>query len=64
MNHTYKTLLTRYRLNGDWITSESQNLEESMLNYRKLLRSRLIKNRPDRYSFQYRFKHQNDWIAS
>ena len=64
MNHTYKTLLTRYRLQGNWVTSESQNLEESMLKYRKLLKSRLIKNRPDRYSFQYRFKHQNNWTAS
>jgi len=64
MKYNYKTLLTRYRLNGDWITSESHNLEESMLNYRKLLKSRLLKNRPDRYSFQYRFIHQNDWIAS
>lgn len=64
MNYDYKTFLTRYRLQGNWITSESQNLEESVLKYRKLLKSRLIKNRPDRYSFQYRFKHQNDWIAS
>jgi len=64
MNHDYKTLLTRYRLQGNWVINESQNLEDSMLTYRKLLKSRLIKNRPDRYSFQYRFKHQNDWIAS
>ena len=64
MNHDYKTLLTRYRLQGNWVINESQNLEESMLTYRKLLKSRLIKNRPDRYSFQYRFKHQNDWRTS
>ena len=64
MKYDYKTILTRYRLQGNWITSESQNLEASMLDYRKLLKSILIKKRPDRYTFQYRFKHQNDWITS
>ncbi len=63
MSKDYKVLLTRYRLNGNWITTESFNLEQSILEYRKLLKSRLRKNQPDRYSFQYRFKHQNDWIT-
>ena len=58
----YKTLLTRYKLNDNWIVSESFSLEESLLSYRKLLKSRLKKHRPQRFSFQYRFKHQADWI--
>ena len=64
MSKDYKVLLTRYKLNGNWIESESFNLEQSILDYRKLLKSRLRKNRPQKYSFQYRFKHQNDWISS
>jgi len=60
----YKTILTRYKLNDHWIVSESFSLEESLLSYRKLLKSRLIKDRPQRFSFQYRFKHQSDWIPS
>ena len=58
----YKTVLTRYRLNDNWIISESFSLEESLLSYRKLLKKHFKKDRPQRFSFQYRFKHQSDWI--